>query len=1063
MDGAERAGRTKPPGRRTPRRLPLVVSIRFDDTIWLWIGLLAIPSALVALASFAAMSGLRRVSAIVFRTVLFSLLAMALAGAASVRVTNELAVIAVVDVSESVRRLRPGEPVPALKRARAFLASASAARGPDDLLGVVAFDGSAIVIASPSTLDVSGRSLDVRMSDGTDIAGALRFAASLVPPSAAGRLVLISDGNQTTGNALRDAEALARTTGRTGERARVRVDVAPIEYDIRHEVMIETVDSPPRSPSGVPIRVRVVLNSTDGARGTLRLMDGDKVVDLDPTRPGGGRELVLSPGRHVEVVEAPPSPDRVHKFHAVFEPESGDTLADNNSGDAFTITPGRGSVLLVDGVSMGDPAGPGSTLAETLRSAGLDVTVVPPTGIPPDLLALQAYDIVILQNVASDAVPPGTQALLAANVGDLGAGLVMIGGPDSLASGGWRGTPIEPLLPVSLELPDKLVTPETAVVFVLDNSGSMGRSVMGSARSQQDIANESAALAVRVLDRQDLVGVITFNSDADVLVPLAPNTDPAKTQEAIRSINAGGGTNVIPALEEAGRQLRGVNAKVKHVIVMSDGRSQNAGEIPAVVKRLADEGIKLSAIAVGDNADREGMERMAEIGRGSYYPVTNPNLLPRVFLKTVRIVRTPLIREVPFTPVLLPSSSPLVQGIAEFPPLGGLSLSQFRPEPTILRVLATPEGEPVLAHWTYELGQVAVFTSDAHTWAAPWMSTPVYATFWSNLARRLARPDTGREYRAAALHDADRLLLSLDASDKDARPIDDLSVPVTIYPNDASPIEARLSQTGPGRYEGSVGGIDRPGVYVAVFKPKGPAGSAPIAPVIAGASISSGIESRQLRSDRSLLESIARASGGRLLSLDDPSPKLFDRAGIPPQEALTPLRPILLAWALVVLVLDIATRRIAWDRLVSREFGAGVARRAKAETADRGHAATRTLMGIKRPVIARASEAPVFGADDAAELARAARDRRLADRLQQIRAGASVASGGGSGADAPPPSADPDAPSTEARSPEPGASVSLSDSSAPIVRPRADDPPGPSGSPLSSIKKRVRERYQDER
>ncbi|MBL8762569.1 MAG: VWA domain-containing protein [Phycisphaerae bacterium] len=1047
------------------------MSIRFDDTIWLWLGLLAIPSALVALAYFAAMSGLRRVSAIVFRTLLIGLLALALAGAASVRVTNDLATIAVIDVSESVRRLRPGEALPALERARAFLSAGVKQRGADDLLGVVAFDGSSIVIASPSTLDVSGRSLDVRMSEGTDIAGALRFAASLIPPSAAGRLVLISDGNQTTGNARRDAAELARSTGREGERARVRVDVVPVEYDIRNEVLVESVDAPARAPSGAPITVRVVLNATDAARGTLRLMDGDRVIDIDPAGEGDGRRLSLLPGRRVEVIEVPASADRVHKFRAVFEAESGDTLSDNNSGDAFTITPGRGSVLLVDGVSDADPTGPGAILAETLRASGLDVTVVPPTGIPPDLLALQAFDIVILQNVPSDAVPPGTQTLLAANVADLGAGLVMIGGPESLASGGWRGTPIEPLLPVKLELPDKLITPETAVIFVLDNSGSMGRSVMGSARSQQDIANESAALAVRVLDRQDLVGVIVFNSDADVLVPLGANAEPATTQEAIRSINAGGGTNVVPALEEAERQMAGVKAKVKHVIVLSDGRSQNADEVPAVASRMAAAGIKVSAIAVGDRADLEGMEKMAEIGKGSYYAVSNPNLLPRVFLKTVRIVRTPMIREVAFAPVVLPSSSPLLQGVSVLPMLGGLSLSQFRSEPTISNVLATPEGEPVLAHWTYELGQVAVFTSDAHKWASAWIDSPVYATFWSNLARRLSRPDTGRDYRASAVHDAGALVLSVEARDKDGRPIDDLSIPATIYPSDADPIETRLSQTGPGRYEGRVGGIDRPGAYVAVFKPKGVAGSAPIAPVFAGATASSGIESRQLRSDRALLESIARETGGRVLNLDDAAPTLFDREGIPAQEALTPLRPVLLAWALVVLVLDIATRRIAWDRFVSREFGAGVARRAREETADRGVAAARTLTGIRRPVIAPESAAPTFGADDAAELARAARDRRLADRLQQIRggagaAGSSTGGAGGSGVGGETSSAGPKSPEGQdgARSPGKDSGVALSDSSAPIVREASREASGGSEpSSLSSIKKRVRDRYQDDR
>jgi len=311
-------------------------------------------------------------------------------------------------------------------------------------------------------------------------------------------------------------------------------------------------------------------------------------------------------------------------------------------------------------------------------------------------------------------------------------------------------------------------------------------------------------------------------------------------------------------------------------------------------------------------------------------------------------------------------------------------------------------------------------------------------------------------------------MLSVEARDKDGRPIDDLSIPATIYPNDADPIEARLSQTGPGRYEGRVGGIDRPGAYVAVFKPKGPPGSAPIAPVIAGASISSGIESRQLRSDRALLESIARETGGRVLSLDDPAPKLFDREGIPAQEALTPLRPILLVWALVVLVLDIATRRIAWDRFVSSDFGAGVAQRAREETADRGGAATRTLTGIRRPVIVPETEAPTFGADDAAELARAARDRRLAGRLQQIRAGGAGVAGSGAGAsaagaeDTTGKAVPGEASSGATQANTNRSAVRLSDSAAPIVQEPTHEA-GEQESPLSSIKKRVRERYREDR
>src|SRR6185295_14897869 len=122
-----------------------------------------------------------------------------------------------------------------------------------------------------------------------------------------------------------------------------------------------------------------------------------------------------------------------------------------------------------------------------------------------DLLSLQAYDLIALIDVPADALSAATQQNLARYVADTGGGLLMVGGPppsaNSFGAGGWKGTPIEPILPVTLDLPDRLVMPSTAVVIILDSSGSMGASVMGSAASQQEIANRGAAAALGALDK----------------------------------------------------------------------------------------------------------------------------------------------------------------------------------------------------------------------------------------------------------------------------------------------------------------------------------------------------------------------------------------------------------------------------------------------------------------------------------------------------------------------------------------------------------------------------------
>lgn len=975
------------------------MSVRFEQPLWLWLAAAALPLAVIGFTLFRAMSPARRVSAVVLRAGLLALIAAILAGASSVGKTDTMAVVAVIDESGSVKRFvrspgstggTPAPPMPPEEEVRSALGAAAAKRGADDLLGVVGFDARPWAVATLTRADPTGREFAAPGVEGTDIAAALRLARAMAPPDASARFLLASDGVQTSGDALAAARELAA--------AHVRVDVLPLSYDLKNEVVLGSIDAPPTAAGEAGVTLRIELRATGPSHGVLRVKREGVPVDLNGGAEGDGRRISLKPGVNVETVELRLPPGRVHRFSAEYEPDvlangaagpvyDGDSVLANNRAEAFTITPGKGSILLVDGVSGAEAGGAGSGPAAVWRDAGLSVEVVPPTAVPGDMLALEAFDLVVLENVPADAVPIAVQEQLVRFVRDMGGGLVMIGGPDSFAAGGWKGSALEAVLPVLLDLPERVISPRTAILFVLDDSGSMRRYVLGSARTQQELANDAAALAIKSLAKTDLVGVIAFNSDADVVAPLGPNSAPDATAERVRAISPGGGTNAVDALELARREMQraGAAAKIKQIVVLSDGRSQGEESLPGMCEAFARDGVRVSTIAVGDDAALRTMAEMARRGNGTFYHALNPDALPRIFLKAVRTVRSPLIREEAFTPLARDAGSPLLAGLGAVPPLEGLSLASVREEPSVTTALVTPGGEPVLAHWNAGLGQVVAFTSDASHWAEGWIGWEGYRRLWTSVARQAGRPAAARGFSASARVENGDMTLRVEAADEGGRPLESLSMPATLYAPSGASREVSLTQTGPGVYEGRAA-VSETGSHVALVRPS--AGGRRLPPVVVGATKSEGAEFRSLKSDEALLRGIAETTGGRVVSLADVrGGMLFDRAGLTPREALRPLRSLLLLWAIGVLLADIATRRIAWDRWVSRRFGAGLGRAAAEAVRGRGEVAERTLAGLRAR--AAAGVGPVepslaLSEADAARLAAAARDQRRARRLAAI-------------------------------------------------------------------------------
>lgn len=941
-------------------------AVTFEHPAVLWIAALALPLGVTGWLAMRSMSRLRRAVAVAARAVLLLLIALALAGAATVRETSAVATIVVADVSGSVRRFADfglndvGRPVTLDDIVARILERAETDRGPDDLLGLVAFGSDAVAVAPPTRASVAARGLPDIRPDGTDLAGAIRLAAGLLPPEAAGRILVLSDGLATGADPIEAARAAASPG--PDNRAPLTIDAVPIRFQIEREVVVERVDAPPRAASGSTVPVRVRLRAAAPARGTLRLLREGEPVDANGDAPGTGRRLRLDAGTRVELIEVPLGPERLHRFEAVFEPETdqrgepiADTSIENNRADSFTLTPGAGSVLVLDGVSYADPSGAGATLADTLRRAGLEVRLAAPTALPASLVGLQSHDLIVLQNVPADAMTDDDQQRLEAYARDLGGGLLFTGGPQAYGAGGWKASRLEPLIPVDLDLPDRLVVPELALVVILDRSGSMGRSVLGSARSQQQIANEAAARAVASLDEGDLVGVISFSLSPTVDVPLAPNDDPQRTAARIRAIAPDGGTNLGPAMDLARRQLAEARAKNKHVVILSDGRSQAAELLPAAAASMRNAGIRVSTIGIGDASDDTTLEQIAQRGGGNFYSVVNPSVLPRIFLRAVRVVRSPLIREQPFIPVILPTASPLIAGIDQPPTLDGINLTRARSEPGIVNAMATPDGQPLLAHWNVGLGQIAAFTSDAHDWAQPWLDWPGYQSFWAGIARAMSRPQSDPIGRVQTdLDGADQAEITFDAQNDRGEPMNLLSVPATVYRPDGSTAPTRLVQVGPGRYRARIDAAE-PGTHVVVIKPTR-AGD-PLAPLVSALNVPSGREYRALSADPALLRRLADAGGGSVRELDTllgpNAPNVFARDDLPPRRARTPLWPALLAWAVVVYLFDVGTRRIAWDRLIDPDW-----RTALRDTTDEASASAASALRRARDQAPARSPAP---------------------------------------------------------------------------------------------------------
>lgn len=564
------------------------------------------------------------------------------------------------------------------------------------------------------------------------LAAALRLAEGRIPEGGRGAVVLATDGVDDEAGW---SEALARYEARG----------LPI-----HPIPLASRKNDPR-----PVGLEVLSELRVGQRATVAVTLVGPVDAATLELEGRGNRLAAMKSLSVEdrrrvVLEFEPSePGPLTLSARLLVKKSEDPWpADNTLTRTVFVKPP------LDVAYLGWRMEKGLEPLARLVGPGFHLHAVEPDG---DIeKALGTADLVVVDDLPSRRFPIAGQEALVRAVKERGVGLFVCGGRGSLAPGGYFKSPLEDILPVELTQKEEKRDPSTTLVVIIDTSGSMGG-------TRVQLAKEVARLAIRRLLPHDKVGIVEFYGAKRWAAPIQPASNVIEIQRAINRLDAGGGTVIMPAIEEAYYGLQNVNTRYKHVLVLTDGGVES-GAFEPLLRKMAEKGINVSTVLVGPEAHSEFLVNMANWGKGRFYAVPNRFNLPEVILKRPTSARLPVWKTGAFA---LRAEGPELfwRGIDRnaLPLLDGYLATRMRPAAENL-IVTRASSHPVLARWQVGLGRVTVFTSEpAGKGTDSWRK---WSGFGPLLARVLARTarDARDDFALEARREGRRVRLVLRAT-----------------------------------------------------------------------------------------------------------------------------------------------------------------------------------------------------------------------------------------------------------------------------------------------------------
>jgi uncharacterized membrane protein/uncharacterized protein YegL len=732
--------------------------------------------------------------------------------------------------------------------------------------------------ASPDAKVAKSKTPQADHDRGTNLAAAIDVAVASIPPFYVPKIVLLTDGNETEGDAL-----LAAAT------AKVPIVTVPLPARAEPEVQVSSVSVPAQVRQGEPFYVEVVIDSNHDDAGSIDIFKGSLKLAA-----GEAKTHKIVKGENRFRFRQTIDTDRLAEFSVRIEGFQ-DTLLDNNAASGLVFTSGKPRVLLVDS----DPKTV-RDLVWALKEHDVLVETRPPEGLPDDLAGLQGFEALMISNVPATVLSTRQMEVIRAYVQDLGGGLVMLGGDQSFGLGGYYKSALEEILPVRSDFEKEKEKPSLAMVLVIDKSGSMGGQKI-------ELAKQAAKSAVELLGPRDQVGVVAFDGNSYWVCEIHPASDSGTIMDRISTIQASGGTSMYPAMEMAGDALASTVAKLKHVILLTDGIS-SPGDFDGSAAKMASSRITLSTVGVGQGAHQEVLERIARLAGGRYYFCNDPQSVPQIFAKETVTASKSAIHEEPFLPQVVRPTAVLSEIDLEAAPFL-LGYVATRPKPTCEFILASEKGEPILAWWRYGLGMSAAFTSDAkNRWAAEWTTWPDFGKFWAQIIRHVMRKSDAKGVFVDLTRRGSRAEVVLDAVDTVGQFVNQATTSLTVLDPQLGRQQITMAQVAPGRYK-STFATREAGTYHLELAQE--AGGQSTFRQTRGLVVGYPEELRLRPTTQPLLTKIAEVSGGRCAAA---ASTIFEPDGRSVLRA-EPLWPYLLSVVALLFVIDVALRRIDFSLL----------------------------------------------------------------------------------------------------------------------------------------------------
>jgi uncharacterized membrane protein len=534
----------------------------------------------------------------------------------------------------------------------------------------------------------------------SSLAAALDLGLVQIPENGSGRMVILSDGQWTGSD---PAPAAARAALRN-----IAIDYRSQQRPHTGDWRVVQFDGPDEIEVGQAAFFTAWYDAPEDGEATYSLDRGTIAV-------ASGSIKALK-GRNRLVFRDLPAEKGTLEYRLKVKGPKGDAVPENDTARLLVGVRARRPILCLT------PTGQ-STLVSLLRRSGLEIVEAKAGTVRLSLAALSGYNAVLIENVPAREIGFDNLRNLAAWVQQAGGGLMTTGGERMYGQGGYLKSPVEDVLPVSMELRRENRKVGVAIAVVLDRSGSMSMTA-ADGRQKIKIAAEGAATVVNLLGRPDHVAVIAVDSLAHTVVGAMPAEQAKKSISTILGIESmGGGIFVYTGLKAAADELMKTEQRNRHIILFADSSDAEQTDDPSheyiqLIENCAKANIHVSVVGMGTEKDGDAdyLKDIARRGEGRIFFSDRAEDLPALFAEeTFAVTGGSFVDDIcPFV-ITTPWMGLGGGALPPKPPdLGGYNVCFLKRQALAAAVTSgDQDSSPIVAYWNAGAGRAIAYMGEA--------------------------------------------------------------------------------------------------------------------------------------------------------------------------------------------------------------------------------------------------------------------------------------------------------------------------------------------------------------